>query len=128
MFGLGAATRIYLAPGATDMRKGFDGLYGLVRDKLLCDPLSGHVFLFSNAQKNRLKILFSDSSGLWVCSRRLEKGRFHWPEATNAQAKIVLSQAEFALLVGGIDLTRTRRRRWYRKAVAEESDSARIPA
>jgi len=43
--------------GATDMRKGFDGLYGLVRDQLLCDPLSGHVFLFSNAQRNRLKLL-----------------------------------------------------------------------
>ena len=128
MFGLGAATRIYLAPGATDMRKGFDGLYGLVRDQLLCDPLSGHVFLFSNAQKNRLKILFSDSSGLWVCSKRLEKGCFHWPEATNAQAKIVLSQEEFALLVGGIDLTRTRRRRLYRKPVAEESDSVRTSA
>ena len=53
MFGLGATTRIYLAPGATDMRKGFDGLYGLVRDQLLCDPLSGHLFLFSNAQRNR---------------------------------------------------------------------------
>jgi transposase len=119
MFGLGAATRIYLAPGATDMRKGFEGLYGLVRDRLLCDPLSGHLFLFSNAQKNRLKILFSDSSGLWVCSKRLEKGRFHWPEATNAQAKIVLSQEEFALLVGGIDLARTRRRRWYRRPLAE---------
>jgi transposase len=128
MLGLGAATRIYLALGATDMRKGFDGLYGLVRDKLLCDPLSGHVFLFSNAQKNRLKILFSDSSGLWVCSKRLEKGRFHWPEVTNAQAKIVLSQEEFALLVGGIDLARTRRRRWYRKTVAEDSSNARIPA
>jgi transposase len=119
MFGLGAATRIYLAPGATDMRKGFEGLYGLVRDRLLCDPLSGHLFLFSNAQKNRLKILFSDSSGLWVCSKRLEKGRFHWPEATNALAKIVLSQEEFALLVGGIDLVQTRRRQWYRKPVAE---------
>ena len=46
MFGLGAATRIYLAPGATDMRKGFNGLYGLVRDQLLCDPMSGHLFLF----------------------------------------------------------------------------------
>ncbi len=61
MFGLGAATRIYLAPGATDLRKGFDGLYGLVRDRLLCDPMSGHVFLFTNSQKNRLKLLFADS-------------------------------------------------------------------
>ena len=50
MFGLGAAIRIYLAPDATAMRKGFDCLYGLVRDQLLCDPLSGHVFLFSNTQ------------------------------------------------------------------------------
>ena len=75
MFGLGAATRIYLAPGATDMRKGFNGLYGLVRDQLLCDPLSGHLFLFSNAQRNRLKVLFWDASGLWVCAKKLEKGR-----------------------------------------------------
>jgi transposase len=51
MFGIGPATRIYLAAGATDMRKGFEGLYGLVRDRLSCDPLSGHVFLFSNAQR-----------------------------------------------------------------------------
>lgn len=128
MFGLGAATRIYLAPGATDMRKGFNGLYGLVRDQLLCDPMSGHVFLFTNSQKNRLKLLFSDSSGLWVCSKRLEKGRFHWPEAGAAQGKIVLSQEEFAMLLGGIDLAQTRRRRWYRNPVVEESSNPRIPA
>ena len=53
MFGIGPATRIYLATGSTDMRKGFEGLYGLVRDRLSCDPLSGHVFLFPNAQRNR---------------------------------------------------------------------------
>ena len=128
MFGLCAATRIYLAPEATDMRKGFNGLYGLVRDHLLCDPMSGHVFLFSNAQRNRLKILFADSSGLWVCAKRLEKGRFHWPEPGDTQAKIVLSQEEFAMLIGGIDLAQTRCRRWYRKLVAEESSNSRIPA
>ena len=64
MFGMGAATRIYLAPGATDMRKGFNGLYGLVRDQLLCDPLSGHLFLFFNARRNRLKLIFFDETGL----------------------------------------------------------------
>ena len=74
MFGVGAATRIYLVPDATDMRKGFDGLYGLVRDQLLCDPLSGHLFLFSNAQRNRLKVLFWDTSGLRVCAKKLEEG------------------------------------------------------
>ena len=87
MFGWGPATRIYLAAGATDMRKGFEGLYGLARDRLLCDPLSGHVFLFANAQRNRLKLLFWDGSGLWVCAKRLEKGRFRWPESASGQAR-----------------------------------------
>ena len=73
MFGVGAATRIYLATGATDMRKGFNGLDGLVRDQLLCDPLSGHLFLFANAQRNRLKILVWDTTGLWVCAKKLEE-------------------------------------------------------
>ena len=120
MFGVGAATRIYVATGATDMRKGVNGLYGLVRDQLLCDPLSGHLFLFSNAQHNRLKIIFWDRSGFWVCAKRLEKGRFHWPEPDTAQNKIVLSHEELALLLGGIDLGKTRQRRWYRKVSEEE--------
>ena len=81
MFGLGPATRIYLAAGVTDMRKGFEGLYGLVRDRLSCEPLSGHLFLFCNGQRNRLKVLVWDGSGLWVCAKRLEKGRFTWPQS-----------------------------------------------
>jgi len=60
MFAWGPATRIYLAAGATDMRKGFEGLFGLARDRLPVEPLSGHVFLFANAQRNRLKLLFWD--------------------------------------------------------------------
>jgi len=124
MFGLGPATRIYLAAGATDMRKGFEGLYGLVRDRLLCEPLSGHIFLFSNAQRNRLKLLFWDGSGLWVCAKRLEKGRFRWPEAESAQPKVLLSHEELALLVGGIDLLQTRRRRWHRVSTATEKQTA----
>jgi transposase len=114
MFGWGPATRIYLAAGATDMRKGFEGLYGLARDRLSCDPLSGHIFLFTNARHNRLKLLFWDGSGLWVCAKRLEKGRFRWPEAEGSQLKVVLNHEELALLVGGIDLVAARRRRWYR--------------
>jgi transposase len=122
MFGLGAATRIYLGAGATDMRKGFEGLYGLVRDRLQCEPLSGHIFLFSNAQRNRLKLLFWDGSGLWVCAKRLEKGRFHWPKAEGE--KVLLSQEELALLLGGIDLLQTQRRRWHRIAAAVEKKTA----
>lgn len=115
MFGFGPATRIYLATGATDMRKGFEGLYGLVRDRLSCEPLSGHVFLFSNAKRNRLRMLFWDGSGLWVCAKRLERGRFWWPEAAGGETRVVLSHEELALLVGGIDLAAARPRRWYRK-------------
>ena len=122
MFGLGPATRIYLAAGATDMRKGFEGLYGLARDRLLCEPLSGHVFLFSNAQRNRLRLLLWDGSGQWVCAKRLEKGRFRWPEAQSGQAKVVLSHEEMALLLGGIDLAGSRRRAWFRRIVSEESE------
>jgi transposase len=94
VFGLGPATRIYLAAGVTDMRKGFEGLYGLVRDRLSCEPLSGHLFLFCNAQRNRLKVLVWDGSGLWVCAKRLEKGRFTWPQSGDAQSKVVLSHEE----------------------------------
>lgn len=101
------------------MRKGFEGLFGLVRDRLDCDPLSGHVFLFSNAQRNRLKLLFWDGSGLWVCAKRLEKGRFRWPEIGTGETKITLTNEELALLLGGIDLTSTRRRAWYRVSGGE---------
>ncbi len=120
MFGLGAATRIYLAVGRTDMRKGFNGLVGLVRDRLQCEPLSGHVFLFCNGQRNRLKLVFWDGSGLWVCAKRLEKGKFRWPEVNGDQNKVQLSQEELALLLGGIDLRQVKRRQWYRRGVAEE--------
>ncbi len=105
------------------MRKGFEGLYGLVRDRLLCEPLSGHLFLFCNSQRNRLKILVWDGSGLWVCAKRLPKGCFSWPQSGDAQGKVVLSHEELSLLLGGIDLAQTKSKRWYRK-VNVEGDAA----
>ena len=77
--GLGLATKIYIAVEAIDMRKGFEGLHGLVRDHLGQDRMSGHLFLLTNRTKTRLKALVWDGSGLWVCAKRLEKGRFRWP-------------------------------------------------
>jgi len=124
MFGFGPATRIYLASGATDMRKSFEGLYGLVRDHMLCEPRSGHVFVFCNRQHNRLKILFFDGSGLWVAAKRLEKGCFAWPGSGDEQGRVVLSHEELSLLLGGIDLARTRRRRWYRHVTSEAHPAA----
>jgi len=117
VFGLGAATRIYVAVGSTDMRKGFEGLFGLVRDQLGLDPLSGHLCLFCNKGRNRLKVLYWDGSGLWICAKRLERGRFSWPSDGEQSTRVTLSQEELSLLLGGIDLTRTRRKNWYRKEV-----------
>ena len=128
MFGFGAATRIYLAPGATDMRKNFNGLYGLVRDHLGCDPESGHVFLFANACRNRLKLLVYDGSGLWVCSKKLDGGCFRWPGTDSTANKIVLSHEELTLLLGGIDLKQTSPRSWYCKVREEEPTKLRITA
>src|SRR5271168_4949529 len=69
------------------MRKGFEGLFGLVRNRLSCEPLSGHLFLFCNGQRNRLKVLVWDGSRLWVCAKRLEKGRFTWPQSGDASPR-----------------------------------------
>ncbi len=116
MFGLGLATKIYVGVEAVDMRKGFEGLYGLVRDQLGADPLSGHLFLFSNRTRTRLKALVWDGSGLWVCAKRLEKGRFHWPEAKEKQRSVTMRAEELAMLVNGLDLKQTQPRKWYRRS------------
>jgi len=109
MIALPGGTRIWLACGITDMRKGFEGLYGLVRDQLRADPLSGHLFLFSNRTRTRLKALVWDGSGLWVCAKRLEKGRFRWPEAEGRHS-VTMRPEELAMLVNGLDLKQTRQR------------------
>ena len=115
MFGLGLATKIYVAVEAVDMRKGFEGLYGLVRDQLGADPLSGHLFLFSNRTRTRLKALVWDGSGLWVCAKRLEKGRFHWPKVEGRNS-VTMRSEELAMLVNGLDVKQTRQRNWYRRS------------
>lgn len=115
MFGFGPATKIYIAVEAIDMRKGFEGLYGLVRDRLGHAPLSGHLFLFTNKTRTRLKALVWDGSGLWVCAKRLEKGRFGWPEGQGASS-VTLRAEELAMLVNGLDWKQTRQRDWYRQS------------
>jgi transposase len=122
MFGLGLATKIYISLDAVDMRKGFDGLYGLVRDHLGQDPQSGHLFLFTNRSRTRLKALVWDGSGLWVCAKRLERGRFGWPTANGARS-VLMRPEELAMLVNGLDLTQARPRKNWMGHPARQSSS-----
>ncbi|HKW00494.1 MAG TPA: IS66 family insertion sequence element accessory protein TnpB [Vicinamibacterales bacterium] len=112
MLTLSPAIRIYLATGATDLRRSIDGLSALVRERLTLDPLSGHLFLFRNRRGDRLKILVWDRSGFWVLYKRLEQGTFAWP-AEPDPAPVEMRSADLLLLLAGTDLAHTRRRRWY---------------
>ena len=126
MLGLGAATRVFVATGGTDMRLGFNGLYALVVGQLKEDPQIGHLFLFANKRRDRMKILFFDNFSLWVCARRMEKGRLHWPSSD--EGRVQLTREEFALLIGGIDLRTATKRKWYRRGVAEQVNSSQKAA
>ena len=126
MLGLGAATRVFVATGGTDMRLGFNGLYALVVGQLKEDPQSGHLFLFANKRRDRMKILFFDCFSLWVCARRMEKGRLHWPSSDDG--RVQLTREEFALLIGGIDLGTATKQKWYRRGVAEQVNSSQKAA
>ena len=118
MIAAGPATRVFVALAPVDMRMGYDGLHGLVAHRLGEDPRSGHLFVFTNTQRNRLKILYWDGTGLWVCAKRLEKGRFSWP-APRGEAlsggKVRLTAAALAMLLGGIDFARVRLKNWRRE-------------
>lgn len=125
MIAVGSATKVHLLSGVTDMRLGFEGLFALARGLLEADPLSGHVFGFCNRGRNRLKLLYWDGSGLWICAKRLERGRFSWPsESTDggSNARCVrMTQSELTLLLSGIDINTSRKRDWYRVDKLEDT-------
>ena len=81
MITLASGTRVWLAAGRTDMRKGFDGLSALVQQKLAQDPFCGHLFVFRGRRGDLLKVLWYDGQGLCLFAKRLERGRFVWPFA-----------------------------------------------
>ena len=116
---LSAAVRVFLCTRPTDMRKGFDGLSGLVQEGFGQDPLSGHLFLFLNRRRDRIKILYFDRDGLVIWYKRLEVGSFQNPKPPPdaaplaGPAGIELSVTDLALILGGIDLTTARRRKRY---------------
>ena len=95
------STRVWLAAGVTDMRKGFNGLAALAQDVLKQDPFSGHLFVFRGRRGDLLKVIWFDGQGACLFSKRLEKGRFVWPSATTG--KVTLTPAQLSMLLEGID-------------------------
>lgn len=107
MIGLPAGTRVWLAAGVTDMRRGFDGLAALVQSTLELDPFSGHVFVFRGRRGDRIKVLWWSGDGLCLLAKRLEQGRFVWPSADGGS--VSLTTAQLSMLLEGIDWRRPQR-------------------
>jgi transposase len=112
MLSLPPTVKIYCCRQPADLRRGYDGLAALAQEVFQQDPLSGHLFLFRNRRADRVKILYWDRDGYAVWMKRLERGRFRFPEAAGTGA-LVLSATELAMILGGVELAQARRQRRY---------------
>ena len=107
MIQLPAGTKIWIAAGITDMRRGFDGLSAQVQTVLQQQPFSGHVFIFRGRRGDIIKCLWFDGDGLCLLAKRLERGRFIWPRAESGT--VSLSRVQLSMLLEGIDWRRPQR-------------------
>jgi transposase len=107
MIGPPSNTQIWIAAGVTDLRRGFTGLSALVQSKLEKSPLSGQVFIFRGRQGDLVKLIWFDGDGLCLFVKRLERGRFVWPQAT--EGTVSLTRAQLSMLLEGIDWRRPER-------------------
>ena len=107
MIGPAAGTRVWLAAGVTDMRKGMDGLAALVQTTLARNPYEGHVFVFRGRRGDLVKLLWSSGDGMNLYVKRLERGRFVWPQAQSGS--VHLTPAQLSMLLEGIDWRRPER-------------------
>lgn len=107
MIALPSGARIWIAAGTTDMRKGFNGLAALVQETLAENPFSGQMFVFRGRRGDLVKLLWFDGDGLCLLAKRLERGRFVWPQATNGS--VSLTPAQLSMLLEGIDWRRPER-------------------
>jgi transposase len=120
MLSLALPGRVFLCLEATDMRKSFDGLMGLVQSRLGQDPLSGDLFVFRSRRGDRIKLLWWDEDGLAIWYKRLEEGSFVFPTPDEHRAKVgahglAIRAAELAMLLDGIDLKGAQRRKRYQR-------------
>jgi transposase len=107
MLSLPSGTQIWIACGVTDMRKGFDGLSAIVQLQLLEDPFSGQLFVFRGRRGDRVKLIWWDGDGLCLFAKRLERGKFVWPQASEGTCSV--SPAQLSMLLEGIDWRRVKR-------------------
>lgn len=124
MLTLPPTTRVFVATAPADMRRGFDGLFALVRDFLTEDPLSGHLFVFRNRRGDRLKILWWDRDGLAIFYKRLEEGSFTFPQPVAGATQLELSVLDLQLVMQGIDPTTAKRSKRYQRPAPQESSQS----
>ena len=113
LFGLEQAPKVFLYAQPTDMRKGFDGLYGLVLDNMQLDPLLGYLFVFMNTQRTRIKVLHWNQDGLAIFHKRLERGTFRRPTSRINAPNSELTKEELFMILHGIDFEKTKKRKRY---------------
>ena len=119
MMHLPASVRVYLCASACDMRRSFDGLHALVTQAMELDAFGGHLFVFSNRRRDRIKILYWDRDGFAVWAKRLEEGTYAMPFGDSAEKRREITAAELAALLSGIDLSQAKRRKRYVREVVE---------
>jgi transposase len=105
--------RIFIRPGATDMRKASNGLTILIQESMEEDPFSGHIYVFCNRDRKLLKAVYWDLTGFWLCQKRLEKDKYPWPETKEAVQE--LSEGELSMLLTGIDFFKEHKPLCYKK-------------
>ena len=120
MIHLPASVRVYLCTAPCDMRRSFDGLYALVIGTMQLNAFEGHLFVFSNRRKDRIKILYWDRDGFAIWAKRLEEGTYAMPftDAGTEQRQEITAQ-ELGAILSGIDLNQAARRKRYRRGSAE---------
>jgi transposase len=118
MLSFAGSLKVFVAVEPCDMRKGFNGLYSAVTERLGEDPKCGALFVFCNRRRTRLKILCWDGTGLWLLSKRLEQGTFAWPRDVEPhKTKLALTPQALAMLTDGVDLRGAQLRPWYEREV-----------
>lgn len=118
MMHLPASVRVYLCASACDMRKSFDGLHALVTQSMELDAFAGHLFVFANRRRDRIKILYWDRDGFAVWAKRLEEGTYAVPFEDAGEKRREITAAELGAILSGIDLSDAKRRKRYRRNIS----------